>query len=208
MNSKYKINLACNGTHQIIAGLIGNNQKLVLDVGCNKGYLKDLAPENEFYGIDSDSNALEYAAKKYKVVCNFDLNSGTQSVDVGSKFDIIVFGDILEHTIYPEKVLSYFVNTHLKDEGIVIVSLPNVAHVSIRLALLLGNFNYTDAGILDRTHLHLYTSKTAQQLIASCNLAVVDKKFSSNNFGGIISMFPMLSTLLGFNLIYVCKKFS
>jgi len=208
MNSKYKINLAFNGTHQIIAGLIGNNHKFVLDIGCNKGYLKDLAPKNEFYGIDSDSNALEYAVQKYKAVFDVDLNSGIQSVNVGTKFDIIVFGDILEHLIYPEKVLSYFVKTHLKDEGIVIVSLPNVAHVTIRLALIFGNFDYTDDGILDRTHLHLYTSKTAQQLITSCNLVVIDKKYSSNKFGGIISMFPMLATLLGFNLIYVCKKSS
>jgi 2-polyprenyl-3-methyl-5-hydroxy-6-metoxy-1,4-benzoquinol methylase len=207
MNSKYKINLANNGTHQIIASLIGNNHKLVLDVGCNKGYLKDLAPENVFYGIDSDSKALEYAVQKYKMVFKFDLNSGIQSVDVKSKFDIIVFGDILEHLIYPEKILSYFVNTHLNDDGIVIISLPNIAHISVRLSLLLGNFNYTEAGILDRTHLHFYTSKTAQQFIASCNLAILDKKFSSNNFGGIISTIPVLSTLLGYNLIYVCKKF-
>ena len=50
----------------------------------------------------------------------------------------------------------------LKENGQLVVSLPNVANITVRLALLFGRFNYADRGIMDRTHLHFYTRKTAR----------------------------------------------
>jgi hypothetical protein len=47
----------------------------------------------------------------------------------------------------------------------VIVSVPNVANVTVRLALLLGRFTYTERGILDRTHLRFFTRRTARRFL-------------------------------------------
>jgi hypothetical protein len=48
---------------------------------------------------------------------------------------------------------------------VLFVSLPNIANISIRLALLFGQFRYTDRGILDGTHRAFYTRATAGELL-------------------------------------------
>lgn len=199
----YQLNKNKYGTHNIIAEEIGNN-KIVLDVGCNKGYLYQLAPNNTFYGIDFDEKALEIAKVNYTKVYKIDLNSDYSKFKEDIKFDVIVFADIIEHLIYPEIVLKYFVGNYLKKGGIVIVSLPNVAHFSIRLKLLFGKFDYSESGILDKTHLHLYTLSTAKKLLNDVELNIERIRFSSDHFGFLIRRLPFLGPILGFNIIATC----
>ena len=203
--SKYNLNEAKFGTHSLIAEEIAN-EKLVLDVGCGKGYLKKLAPGNNFYGIDNNRDDLEQAnCLGYQNVYCLDLNDYVKFT-CNLKFDIIIFADILEHLFDPEKVLRRLSVNYLKEGGKVIVSLPNVANIFIRFHLLFGNFNYTESGILDKTHLHLYTEKTAEIMIENSNLKIKKVKFSSNKFGRLLRFFPILGSLLGYNLIFVCEK--
>jgi hypothetical protein len=54
-----------------------------------------------------------------------------------------------------------------------IVTVPNVAHLWVRLQLLLGRFDYAERGILDRTHLRFYTRRTFQALLTAAGLRVV-----------------------------------
>jgi hypothetical protein len=72
----------------------------------------------------------------------------------------------LEHLIDPVKVLANF-STYLKCEGIIIVSLPNVAFLQNRINLLLGKWDYKDYGTLDKTHLRFYTLQTGRKMIES-----------------------------------------
>lgn len=202
---KYILNKVRYGTHQLIAEEIGVNN-LVLDIGCNRGYLRQIAGNNIFYGIDNDESVLKEAnSNGYKKVYKQDLNT-TKIIKLTSKFDVMVFGDVLEHLINPGKVLKFMVNNYLKKGGKVIISLPNVANFTVRLSLILGNFDYQESGILDRTHLHLYTLKTARLFLKDSGLEIVKEKFSSNRFGGIIRRFPGLGTILGFNLIFICRN--
>ena len=69
----------------------------------------------------------------------------------------------------------------------------------------MGKFDYQESGILDKTHLHLYTKKSAKALIEHEGLRIIKTKFSSNNFGRIIEIFPWLGGLLGFDLIFLCE---
>ena len=68
----------------------------------------------------------------------------------------MVFGDVLEHLRDPLAVLMEFTES-LKDDGVVIISLPNIANIYVRLNLLIGRFDYQDRGILDRTHIRFFT---------------------------------------------------
>ena len=81
-------------------------------------------------------------------------------------FDCVMFLDVLEHVANPHEVLVD-AGRLLKPGGVVIVSVPNVAHWSIRLGLLFGNFDYTEAGIMDATHLRWFTRKTATNMLHS-----------------------------------------
>ncbi|KKQ53545.1 MAG: Methyltransferase type 11 [Parcubacteria group bacterium GW2011_GWD2_38_11] len=203
---QYNFNSARWGTHYLIAEEIGKGKK-VLDIGCNKGYLKKISNENIFFGIDYDNVDLEVAKNEhgYEKVFQLDLNE-FEKFKIDEKFDVIIFADVLEHLVYPEKVLRYFVKNFLNEDGRVLISLPNVANFTTRIGLLFGNFNYIESGILDRTHLHLYTLKTARQLIEMCGLKIEKEKFSSNNFGNIIRNLPFLGRLLGYNVILICQN--
>jgi len=131
----------------------------VLDVGCNTGYLgKDLIEKKKCYvfGIDYSKTAIDVAKKylnKVKVV-----NLEKYSNNINDKFDVIIFADVLEHLKFPEKTLNIYKKL-LNPNGVILASIPNIANINTRLKLLLGNWNYTDSGILDETHLKFFTKK-------------------------------------------------
>jgi hypothetical protein len=54
----------------------------------------------------------------------------------------------------------------------VIVSVPNVAHLWVRLSLALGRWDYADRGILDRTHLRFFTKRSFAALLRDAGLSV------------------------------------
>ena len=87
------------------------------------------------------------------------------------RFDAIVFGDVLEHLNDPLAALRLAIAS-LAPAGLVLVSVPNVAHLFVRLSLLLGRFDYADRGILDRTHLRFFTRRTFLSLLAEAGLVV------------------------------------
>jgi hypothetical protein len=65
------------------------------------------------------------------------------------------------------------VRPFLADGGAVVASIPNVAHGSVRLALLDGEFRYRPTGLLDSTHLRFFTRETVDELFEGTGYAVV-----------------------------------
>ena len=55
----------------------------------------------------------------------------------------------------------------------VIISVPNVAHWSVRFELLRGHFRYARVGIMDATHLRWFTEATIRQLVNQAGIDVV-----------------------------------
>ncbi|MBV6623515.1 MAG: class I SAM-dependent methyltransferase [Rivularia sp. (in: Bacteria)] len=149
--------------------LIGE-QKRVVDFGCATGYFARLLNNRgcEVVGVEINSKAAKVARNYCEEVIIADLDfvsldeifSDKIAVE---KFDVAVFGDILEHLRNPWQVLEE-TRKLLTPQGFVIASIPNIAHGAIRLALLQGNFEYKALGILDNTHLRFFTRKTVAQL--------------------------------------------
>ena len=79
-------------------------------------------------------------------------------------FDVIVAGDVVEHLPRPEVLLGSLRGL-LKPDGVLLLSLPNVANVTVRLGLLFGCFQYAPRGILDRTHLRFFSRATGRALL-------------------------------------------
>ena len=75
-----------------------------------------------------------------------------------------IFADVLEHLKDPATVLER-VKPFLKEDGCILVSVPNIANVAIRLELLLGSFEPEELGILDRTHIRHFTRKSLIQMM-------------------------------------------
>src|SRR5262249_11276316 len=91
---------------------------------------------------------------------------------LGDRFDAIVYADVLEHLADPLRVLREL-NASLAPGGQVVISIPNVAHLWVRLSLLAGRFEYRDRGILDRDHLRFFTQRSLQSLLTAAGLAIV-----------------------------------
>jgi 2-polyprenyl-3-methyl-5-hydroxy-6-metoxy-1,4-benzoquinol methylase len=86
-------------------------------------------------------------------------------------FDAVVCGDVLEHLARPEELLAR-IREWLRPGGTLWVSVPNVANVTVRAALLTGRFPYAERGILDRTHLRFYTRRTARELVEGAGFRI------------------------------------
>jgi len=85
---------------------------------------------------------------------------------------------VLEHLVRPVEILKQCAPI-LEDNGFVIVSVPNVANITVRIALLFGQFQYGDRGILDRTHLRFYTRDTARALLEGAGYQVLDERMTA-----------------------------
>jgi 2-polyprenyl-3-methyl-5-hydroxy-6-metoxy-1,4-benzoquinol methylase len=147
----------------------------VLDVGCWNGSLgRVLVREANAIvdGIERDPRQAEQAlAAGYRRVDVADLDRDIPAAD-GRAYDFLLFGDVLEHLVHPNRVLADLV-PRLKPGGRVLLSLPNIAFAANRLTHLLGRWDYKDYGILDRTHLRFFTKDTMVALIEGAGLRVV-----------------------------------
>ncbi len=139
----------------------------VLDVGCGSGAMGEAARAagNRVTGVELAESAVEAARKRLDRALRFDVTDVTGLArELGEKYDRIVFADILEHLPDPASVLSAY-SSLLKPGGRVLISVPNVAAWTVRFGLLLGNFEYAESGILDRTHLRFYTRRSGIRLL-------------------------------------------
>lgn len=85
----------------------------------------------------------------------------------GMRFDWIVLLDIIEHLPDPLEYLIKLRNL-LNPGGQLLLSVPNVAHWSVRFPLFfLGRFEPRTLGILDSTHLHFFSRKKFLKLCSS-----------------------------------------
>ena len=148
--------------------------KSVLEFGCSTGYFSEALQKKGciVVGVEINPIAAKLAEDFCVQVIVADLDVGDIEERVkGMKFDVISFGDVLEHLKDPWQVLRD-VRSLLKPSGYVVASIPNIAHGAIRLDLLKGNFNYSDSGLLDKTHLRFFTRKTVYELFAKSGYSV------------------------------------
>lgn len=177
-SSPYRFKGDRYSSHALIAALLKQHARTfqgqsynVLDIGCAAGFLHHFLPTPYFHliGVEGDPNLVAQARQHYNEVYQSDLNQEL-ALSLQNQPNCIVLGDVLEHLPDPQSVLNKLLQQYAKPGTLVVISLPNIAHLYIRLSLLFGRFNYTDRGILDRTHLRFYTLQTARQLCESCGI--------------------------------------
>lgn len=90
------------------------------------------------------------------------------------KYDYIIFADVLEHLTHPDEVLKRCKSV-IKQDGRILVSVPNVAHNSIIIGLMKGEFQYNPTGLLDNTHLRFFTRKSFGDMAQKAGWAIVEE---------------------------------
>ncbi|MHB1522330.1 MAG: class I SAM-dependent methyltransferase [Ferrimicrobium sp.] len=190
----YSLNLTRRGgTHSTLLGLIPEHSR-VLELGCASGYFGTLMQQRgcKVWGIDSDAAALARIPEGvYESVSHADLDSGPMYPLPLHSADVVLAADVLEHLREPAALLSR-VHEVLAPWGLLIVSIPNVAHVSVRFPLLFGKFQYQSSGILDRTHLHFYTFASACELIDQAGFEI-EGVLSGSDWSGVLLNQPVAS---------------
>jgi 2-polyprenyl-3-methyl-5-hydroxy-6-metoxy-1,4-benzoquinol methylase len=161
---------------------------VILEIGCATGYIGKFLKEKRnctMFAVEIDKEAAEVAKPYYEKIIIGDVEDEKILEELPPKFfDYILCMNVLEHLRWPQKVLAHL-KKFLKPEGSVIVAIPNVAHWSIRLKLLFGDFEYgkglfgTDHGIalLDETHLRFFTKKTMLKMFYDAGYKVVFCRF-------------------------------
>ncbi|MEK7106866.1 MAG: class I SAM-dependent methyltransferase [Patescibacteria group bacterium] len=133
----------------------------VLDIGSGSGAIGQVLKEQgvaELYAVEIDAEAREHVKNIYKKI------AGDIGEFSGQKFDLILLLDVLEHMTDPFAYFGKMVSM-LSPGGKILLSLPNVAHWSVRFLLLFGIFDYHDRGIMDRTHYQFFTRKRVRQML-------------------------------------------
>lgn len=166
-------------TRREITPLLPPRPGRVLEVGCGGGdtlrWLKARQPEITTTGVEYNP------AMKGALESNADfgfIGSITDILPRLGEFDTILCLDVLEHLHDSDQVLAGLVK-RLSAGGSVIISLPNVAHVSVSLPLLFRRrFRYADAGILDRTHVRFFVEETIVEFVNRAGLTIDDGRLS------------------------------
>jgi 2-polyprenyl-3-methyl-5-hydroxy-6-metoxy-1,4-benzoquinol methylase len=166
-----------NNPHAFLLDLVGYNKR-VLEVGCANGYITKVLAERgcTVVGIELDAEAAAVAEKWAERVVVGDLDGGTlwEELD-GEQFDAITFGDVLEHLRDPLACLRAAVR-YLKPSGMVAISVPNVAHGDVRIAVLQGTFPYSPWGLLDHTHIRFFTKESLRAMVKEAGLVTVETR--------------------------------
>jgi SAM-dependent methyltransferase len=224
LSSPYQDKMDPWSSHMQIIHWLQNQPKgtVVLDVGTATGILgRQCAGHGlRLKGIEPREEWAELARPYYEEITVCPIEAVRD--DFLRAADVVVLADVLEHLKDPEAVLKRIVRLQ-PDGSRLLVSVPNIAHLWVRLHLLLGHFDYTERGLLDRTHLHFYTRSTFLSLLQNCGLQVenlnpttvplnlIHPFFQNHPIGRqmhalLASVTRRLPTLLGYQFVAFTRK--
>jgi SAM-dependent methyltransferase len=158
-----------------ILPLLPKTSDRLLEVGCGTGstlsYLKSSSRCRWAAGIELFHDAADIARKRIDCVVEGSIEDIELPFEQES-MDVILCLDVLEHLVDPWKTVRRL-HLLLKPRGVLVCSIPNVRYFRVALSLLLrGKWEYSDSGILDKTHLRFFTKRSAVELVACSGLEV------------------------------------
>lgn len=155
----------------------------VLDIGCSSGnFGAELTARRGCVvdGIEVEPRDAKAAQKKLRKVYILDIEKDDLSL-IKERYDVIYFGDVIEHLVKPIETLSR-IRPLLKNDGMILFSIPNMAHISVRLALLRGDFEYTQTGLLDKTHIHFYDQHEVERVFNEAGYEITNLEFIKKDY--------------------------
>ncbi|MBE7459350.1 MAG: class I SAM-dependent methyltransferase [Zoogloeaceae bacterium] len=147
-----------------------------LDIGCAAGMFSSRLVAEGIVGtcdgIELNYEAARIAERRLRHVWAGSIESVATEIPWGN-YDLIMLADVLEHLVDPWAVLR-LLHDKTNSECKMLLSVPNVRHYKVTLPLLFrGEFRYTDAGIMDRTHLHFFTRGSIEETLKECGWSVL-----------------------------------
>ncbi|MDA0799401.1 MAG: class I SAM-dependent methyltransferase [Chloroflexi bacterium] len=183
--------------YEQILSWIGSHKR-VLDVGCGAGaFTARIAESNEVVGVESTEENWRLASEHATV-----LRGDFPDVDVQGPFDVVLFGDVLEHMYDPERALDRA--RELGDE--VIVCVPNFDCVVAKGQRAVG-IKQTETGILDKTHVYYFNRRIVEKMLREHGLEIIE--FASPKPRRAPRWYQLLVNIrpefFGIQLMYRCR---
>jgi methionine biosynthesis protein MetW len=144
-----------------------------LDLGCaSGGLLALLRPRaGHLAGLELSPTAARAAAQIGDEVVQGALEDADLPFRQGA-YDLVVIADVLEHLADPAAALGRAAGW-CRPGGAILVSVPNVAHWSARLALARGRWPQEQSGTFDSSHLRWFTRASLGDLLRGAGLVDV-----------------------------------
>jgi 2-polyprenyl-3-methyl-5-hydroxy-6-metoxy-1,4-benzoquinol methylase len=150
-------------------------QGTLLDVGCATGsFLQSIGSSGKWQGIgiEPDPYAAAIASQKGLQIINQTFEDAALNEN---SFNVITFWDVIEHLYDPLTTLKKAC-TLLKDDGIIVLRLPNAGSWDAAL------FRRYWAGIDAPRHLYLFDQKTIKDLLARAGLRILANNAQIGNY--------------------------
>ena len=159
------IHLENNSQARMLRLLRDRQPGSVLDVGCATGESGALAKTfgHEVWGVEMSAAAAAVAGQKLDRIYTGTIE-GFLADYPDERFDIILFGNVLDQLLSPAEVLSACTRL-LSPGGVIIGSVMNAGHSSVRLPWLAGQ-----SGPSGR--LHFFTRNDTLDLLTAADLSV------------------------------------
>lgn len=182
-----------------VADFLPNKYQKVLEVGCSYGtFRQNLTLPNEYWGVEPNEMVAKAAAANLEHVFTGLFEDVSHQLP-NQYFDLVICNDVIEHMADPDGFLES-IKSKMTTNASLVGSIPNVRHISnLKSLLLKKDWQYEDAGILDRTHLKFFTETSVKNLFQSHGFKI--EKISGINDISSRAFFPRIfSKLLYFIL--------
>jgi len=167
VNEHYRPKLGYPSSHEFALARVRSGAT-VMDLGCGPGYFTRELVKRGAAAISVDWRISDEVRALSRAAIEGDLDdlpleapplesAGPGAAGARIPVDAILALDVIEHLRSPEAFLRKIREAHSARPPEVVITTGNVAFILVRLALLLGQFNYGKRGILDLTHTRLFT---------------------------------------------------
>jgi 2-polyprenyl-3-methyl-5-hydroxy-6-metoxy-1,4-benzoquinol methylase len=171
----YPVKQSTYSSHYMAQSAVSESDT-ILDVGCGRGVFAEQIVSKGCRVTGVDILPPDQVSPSLDSYFQTDLlRNGMKEVVAGlgsRRFDKILLLDVIEHLPDPAQIVRDCLKL-LEPGGQLIVSVPNIANISVRLMLMVGRFDYMERGILDRTHLRFFTRRTIRELLEAADCTIL-----------------------------------
>ncbi|MBI3725403.1 methyltransferase domain-containing protein, partial [bacterium] len=176
---RYTFKHSRTGSHVQILDAIRPGTR-VLDLGCSQGLLARPLAAKGVRTTGVDVGPPEKVSRDLQAYYSRDLELPLD-IPESRVFDYVVVADVIEHLKNREQLLRG-ARRYLKPDGRLLISTPNIAIWFYRLSLLVGRFEYGPRGVLDETHVHLFTQSTFRREVEKGGFRIQRQRVTSLPF--------------------------
>lgn len=216
-NAHYEMKLGYASSHQYAVDAVPAGAS-VLDIGAGPGGVAQALLKKQCRVAVVDQFAPDAVITSEVQVFQQNLDEpATFSV---RDYDYLLMLDIIEHLKDPERFLDDLRRQFDYSTKTLVLTTPNIAFVVQRMMLVLGQFNYGKAGILDRTHTRLFTFRSLRRLLLDAGFVITDTRGVPAPFPKVLgdgalgrmalavnrALIRVSPTLFSFQIFVVCRS--